>query len=192
MRIAEGAAPRMSTSVPADALEERDFVDQVVEEWAREWPGDDLLGLALQSRLLRLASLAERSVLEHLRATRLSRGEYFILTTLRRAGSPYAMTAGELARSILSTSTNISAALKRLEERKLVCRDLHPDDRRSIVVSLTEAGRHCIDDLRRAGVRGPTDVFSVLTDQERVQLSALMKKALLAFGDRPVKRSAEG
>ena len=58
-------------------------------------------------------------------------------------------------------------------------------------MSLTEAGRRCVDDVRRDGARGPADVFVALGDEERVQLSALMKKALLAFGDRPVKKSVE-
>lgn len=190
MPIADRAAPRTTGNAGSDDIGERDFVDQVVEEWSYEWPADDLLGLALQSRLMRLASLSERSMLDQLRAARLARGEYFILTTLRRTGKPYAMTAGELARSILSTSTNISAALKRLEERKLVHRDLHPDDRRSIVVSLTEAGQRSVDDAREPGVKA-TGVFSKLTDQERIHLSALMKKALLAADDRPVTTSAD-
>ena len=175
MPVADRAALRTAGDGTPDDLGERDFVDQAVEEWAREWPADDAVALALQSRLMRLTSFWERSVLEQLRVARLSRGEDFILTTLRRAGQPYVMTVGELARSILSTSKNISGALKRLEERKLLRRDLHPDDRRSIVVSLTEAGQRCVDDVRDARVKG-ADIFSKLTDEERLQLSALMKK----------------
>ena len=174
-----------AASVP---LTEEDFVDELVRQWRNEWPDDDILSLALRSRLMRLASAEERVALDELRAAGLSRGEAFILTTLRRVGAPFQLSSGELAERILSTSRNISVPLKRLEERGFINRELHPHDRRSIVVSLTSAGKSCVDDMLEHRRRVPPDernVFASLTTEEQQTLSALMKKALLHLGDLP-------
>ena len=165
-----------------------DFVDEVIRQWAEEWPDDDLVALALLSRIARLSQFMQRITGQEMQTSGISRGEFYILTTLRRAGPPYQLSAGELARRILSASKNVSVPLRRLEDRGHISRALDPKDRRSIIVSLTEVGRTCVEEIlnaRRASGDEAGGLLAPLSAEERDTLSYLMKKVLLGQGDIP-------
>lgn len=84
---------------------------------------------------------------------------------------------GELAEGLGLDRSNVTSVVDRLEERGLVARRPHPDDRRVKLIALTEAGRAtraALDERLHATVT----VFDSLTEAEQRQLGALLAKVL--------------
>jgi DNA-binding MarR family transcriptional regulator len=68
--------------------------------------------------------------------------------------------------------------LDRLERSGLVRRRPHPEDRRSVLVSLTEAGVRTIDEAMTAHAGVELDIVSGLSAREIGQLAGLLAKLL--------------
>lgn len=75
----------------------------------------------------------------------LSLSEYRLLDVLRRGGPAR---PGDLRSDVPVSSGGITYLVDRLEERRLVARSPHPDDRRARLVALTERGRGLIERIR--------------------------------------------
>src|SRR5580658_9341647 len=91
-------------------------------------------------RLRRASQYLERAVRANLADTGVD--EYWeieVLLTLRRAPE-YRASAGELGRECQVTSGAITNRISRLEQRGWVRRDVDPEDRRQVLVSLTPEG----------------------------------------------------
>jgi DNA-binding MarR family transcriptional regulator len=110
----------------------------------------------------------------------LERGEFDVLATLRRAGSPDGMTAGMLARSSMVTSGAVTNRLDRLVAKGYVTRDVDPANRRTVVVALTPAGRELID---RAVLDNEERILAALDRHQRDDLAATLRTLLLSLGD---------
>ena len=80
-----------------------------------------------------------------------------------------------LGAKVMLTSGSISVAVDRLEERGLVTRRRHPEDRRAFNVSLTASGRKLIDCAFAEHARA-METAVPLSRAERAQLVALLKK----------------
>jgi DNA-binding MarR family transcriptional regulator len=78
----------------------------------------------------------------------------------------------------------MTSRLDRLEEAGFVKRRPAPDDRRGVVIELTDAGREMWD--RAASVQGRREAFfaSALSKEEQRQLNDLLRKLMLAFEER--------
>ena len=98
--------------------------------------------LSRVSRLARHLDLARRAAFaEH----GLETWEFDVLSALRRAGAPYALSPGRLVTQTLVTSGTMTNRIDRLEQRGLLARSPDPADRRGVVVSLTPAGQEHVD-----------------------------------------------
>jgi MarR family transcriptional regulator, 2-MHQ and catechol-resistance regulon repressor len=75
------------------------------------------------------------------------------------------------------TSGSISTAVDRLEKRKLVRRDPSVDDARVTYVSLTGPGHALIQRIFSRHAQRLEEAFSPLSDDERLMLEELLKKA---------------
>ena len=71
---------------------ESDAVDVIVEQWRRERPDLDPGAKQVTGRIIRLASLFQRSYGEAFEPLGLNDGDYGQLAALRRAGAPYELT----------------------------------------------------------------------------------------------------
>src|SRR5450432_1022788 len=58
--------------------------------------------------------------------------------------SGYAQTPGQAADLLKVSRTTMTGILDRLESDDLISRSIHPDDRRSIALELTQAGRDLV------------------------------------------------
>jgi MarR family transcriptional regulator, organic hydroperoxide resistance regulator len=63
-------------------------------------------------------------------------------------GTPRTVSA--LGRLVGAAPTTLTSVLGRLEGRGLITRDMHPSDRRAVVVGLTPAGRRAARTIRQA------------------------------------------
>jgi DNA-binding MarR family transcriptional regulator len=90
------------------------------------------------------------------------------LAVIEGAGKPIAPTV--IAQRMFVTTASTSSLLDTLERRGLVTRQPDPDDRRGVLVALTEAGQQLVDEYLPQVVALQTAIMSRLTEQERQQL----------------------
>ena len=72
--------------------------------------------------------------------------------------------------------TTIGGIIDRLEKESLVTRQSDPGDRRTNLVYLTAMGAGLKDTLEQRAVQVNSEVTEALTDDERDQLRALLRK----------------
>lgn len=161
-----------------------DSVDRVLEQWAAERPGLDASPMGVVGRVQRASRLLDRGIGDRLAAHGLQLWEFDILATLLRSGPPYRLSAGALVGASMVTSGAITNRIDRLVARGLVDRETDPDNRRSVRITLTDAGRELVDAALTDHVANETDLLSGLTEKEQTQLADLLRKLLVHLGDR--------
>ena len=135
--------------------------------------------MAVLGRLSQAALLISRDRLNPVFARfGLQSGEFDVLATLRRSGAPYALTPTALYEATMVTSGAMTNRLDRLEKSRLIVRGPHPEDRRGVVVQLTEKGRALIDEAVTAHVANEHEVLSVLSREEQGRLAELLEKLI--------------
>ena len=112
----------------------------------------------------------------------LSRPEYVVVFSL-------GLKDGAVARDIASSSgfpqNTLSRAIQRLADRGLVERAADADDRRRIVLTLSEQGRRVFEESLPRFVDFEHMMLEALTPEEQAHLSRLMAKMVLASPDWP-------
>jgi len=108
----------------------------------------------------------------------LNRGEVGVLSALRLAGPDQQLSPTRLFKGLMLSSAGITSRLDRLERRGYVKRHRDPDDRRGVLVELTDAGREVLDHAVSANAGGEKDMLAGLTKPEQKALAALLKKLL--------------
>lgn len=99
--------------------------------------------------------------------------DFAVLECLLHKGPTPVNTIGQ---KISLTSSSITAAIDRLEDRGLVERHFSETDRRARIVNLTSAGRKLIGSAFRKHQEDLEQVAAVLTPAERKALIGLLKK----------------
>jgi DNA-binding MarR family transcriptional regulator len=166
----------------------KDHVDWIVEAWAREMPGVDTTPMALVGRLLRASRHLQRDIERRLAAFGLNITEFNVLAALRRTGSPYRMAPVELSRSLLLSSGGLTKRIDRLELHGFIERSPDPDDRRSVLVGLTPAGRELIEEAVSAHLRNEAVLIAPLSPEQRDALTGVLRTLLVSLEDGPQLR----
>jgi DNA-binding MarR family transcriptional regulator len=107
--------------------------------------------------------------------------EFDVLTALRRAGPPYELSPGRLLRATLVTSGTMTNRIDRLESTGLVRRSPDPQDKRGVLVRLTDAGRTHVDAAFDDLVDRERDLLASLSDDDRRTLAGLLRSLLVPF-----------
>ncbi|MEU0652791.1 MarR family transcriptional regulator [Streptomyces albogriseolus] len=157
-----------------------DPVDAIIEQWARVRPDLDTAGMEVFGRVYRLArAMGDRH--EHVYAPfGISRGEFDVLATLRRAGEPYTLSPRQLSATLMLTTGGMTGRLDKLERAGLLRRSPDPHDRRGLQVTLTEEGLRLIDEAVVAGVAEQSRALAALGPERAAQLADLLRELLLA------------
>ena len=158
-----------------------DHVDRVVSQWAHVRPDLDTTPMALVARLGRASAYADAQINEGLAAFGVSRPAWEVLASLRRAGEPYRLSPTALYRGLMRTSGTITHRLAGLEKAGLVRRVEDPDDSRSTLVELTPEGLALVDRIAPAHLENERHLLSPLTVSDQHELTALLKKLLIAL-----------
>ncbi|MCC9306689.1 MULTISPECIES: MarR family winged helix-turn-helix transcriptional regulator [Kitasatospora] len=125
-----------------------------------EMSEEDLVAVnQLRSSVMRLSRRLKHQHVEQ----SLSPTEMSVLGTLARCGSA---TPGELARREHVQPPSMTRIIAMLEEKGLVRRESHPQDRRQVVVSMTEQAAEILDESRRRRNAWLAELASQLTDEE--------------------------
>ncbi len=164
----------MTTSTPGRATVP-DEVDKITAAWRRERPDVDVSPLQVLSRVMRLARHLDRARREAFSAHHLDTWEFDVLSALRRAGTPYSLSAGQLGTETGVTSGTMTNRIDRLEQRGLVRRAPDPVDRRGVQVVLTDAGRAAVDDALSDLMQREHAILAHLGTDEQRELADLLR-----------------
>ena len=177
--VALRPGPRMSDVT----LPPSDEVDRLVSAWERERPDLDSSPMQVLSRVTRLARHLDLARREAFEAHDLETGEFDVLTALRRAGSPYQLSPGRLLRETMVTSGTMTNRVDRLATKGLVLRMPDPDDKRGVLVRLTDEGRRRVDAALEGLLEQERELLGALTTSQRESLAAMLRMVVAPFDD---------
>ena len=131
--------------------------------------------LRLWLRMLLTTRAAEGQLREFLRVshgTTLPR--FDVMAALWRRGEAVSMS--ELSRMLLVSNGNATAVVDRLEKDGLVRRSPSETDRRTVYVSLTDAGKESFSGLAKDHAGEVGRIFADLPDEDLDTMSAILKR----------------
>jgi DNA-binding MarR family transcriptional regulator len=176
----------MDTShVPRQRKSGQDHIDSFLEEIGPDLPADvDLTVEGIVERVQGINRRIKRMHDETLDQLGLTMSDWHVLSALRWGSEPHRRKAGELARRADLTSGAMTSRLDALEKEGLVRRLRDPDDRRSVLVELTDKGLELHE--QTMGIQGKKEALlaEALTDREAQQLNGLLRRVMLTLEDK--------
>ena len=123
--------------------------------------------------LMKAARSVERNAQMSISGTEIGLSDFAVLELLLHKGP---QPVNRIGRKVFLASGSITAAIDRLEARKLVERTVDSEDLRSRIVHLTPAGRKLIEQAFAKHAQDLEETMSVLRPREREELVRLLKK----------------
>lgn len=157
----------------------KDRVDLAIEQWRDTWPELDMDAFGVVGRVMLISRHLEARGNDTLREFDLPTGEFDVLATLRRKGAPYALSMSELCRDVILSSGGMTHRIDRLVKRGLVTRAQDPEDRRSVIVTLTERGRGVVECALLEKARTAAEQLAPLNSDDTSALQDLLRRLLL-------------
>jgi DNA-binding MarR family transcriptional regulator len=173
--------------------QERDHVDRFLDSIRDVLPMVDLEVEGLVDRIGGLSRRFHRALDETLAEFNLDHAEWKLLGLLARKapwGTPspdergdgeYRTSPGKLARMMDLSSGAMTNRLDRLEQAGLLRRLPDPNDRRGVLVELTEEGRRLYEETVGVQAKKEALVAAALTEAEKKELNALLRRLMLEF-----------
>jgi MarR family transcriptional regulator, 2-MHQ and catechol-resistance regulon repressor len=115
----------------------------------------------------------EQNAIRSVSALGLGSSDFAVLEVLLHKGP---QPVNVIGKKVLLTSGSITAAVDRLQSRKLVRRTADRTDGRGRIVQLTKAGRRLIERAFRKHANDMEETMAVLKTNERAELVRLLKK----------------
>lgn len=159
----------------------RDEVDRLVAAWRRERPDLDVQPLEVLSRITRLARHLDRARRTAFAEHGLEPWEFDVLSALRRAGTPYQLSPGQLLTQTLVTSGTMTNRIDRLAAKGLVVRGPDPNDRRGVLVRLTDTGRELADSALTGLLKNERELLAALSEPRLAELAGLLRELTVQF-----------
>ncbi|MEU2713557.1 MarR family transcriptional regulator [Streptomyces sp. NPDC007205] len=156
----------------------KDSVDTIVDQWAAVRPDLDSRAMEVFGRIYRLSRTMGDRMEKAYQPYGITRGEFDVLATLRRAGEPYTLSPRQLSGTLMLTTGGMTGRLDKLEKAGLLRRSPDPHDRRGLKVTLTDKGLDVIDRAVGAGLAVQTEALSRLDDEQVGQLADLLRELL--------------
>ena len=108
---------------------------------------------------------------------RLSKGEILVLKILLlQGGMATPATPTEISEAMNSTKGRVSAVLNALEKKGEVTREIDKDNRRNIIVTLTDSGKEHVMNELQSGYRTMTHIFEELGEQDSAEFIRMLTK----------------
>ena len=167
----------------ANAPTRRDAIDERLEVWAREIPFLDIRAEGIVDRIAVLEKYVKRTHDETLEQFGLSWGEFKVLCSLRYGGHGFRSTPGRLGNELSLSSGAMTARLDKMEDAGLLRRLPDPDDRRGVLIELTDKGRDLWEESVAVQAEKESTVAATLDDDEKDQLNDLLRRLVNAFAD---------
>jgi DNA-binding MarR family transcriptional regulator len=161
-----------------------DDVDEIQRAWERERPGTPVASIGIITRIWRAGKLLADERRRTLARLGIDAATLDLLSTLRRAGPPYRLTAGAIADRTLVSAGAISQRIARAQREGLVTRERTGADGRLSYVTLTPEGHALIERSVGDLLRYEETLLAALTAAQRDDLSALLRVLLASLTGR--------
>ena len=110
---------------------------------------------------------------ETIKAGGLTNSQFAVLEVLYSKGD---LKICEIIEKILTTSGNVTVVIKNLEKDGLVSKKIDPEDKRSMLISITDKGKKVMDEIFPKHVDNINKIFDILTIEEKLELKKILKK----------------
>jgi len=110
---------------------------------------------------------------ETIKAGGLTNSQFAVLEVLYHKGD---LKICDIIEKILTTSGNITVVIKNLEKDGLIRKYANTEDKRSILISITDKGKKIMDDIFPNHVDNINNIFNILTIEEKLELKKILKK----------------
>lgn len=155
-----------------------DAVDEISAAWHRERPDLDTSSIGIVTRIWRIGRLLDRHRDRTLAELGIDASTLDLLSTLRRAGPPYALTPTTIAARTLLTTGAVSQRVAKAEAAGLVARAPSPGDARSLLVALTRRGHDAVDRAVELVLGREQALVDLLPPDDQRELAALLRTFL--------------
>ena len=139
--------------------------------------------------LTRIYRLLHQHADHNMPADALSPPQIWFMKRLQDAGAPQPISF--FADGVVSSRSNATQMVDRLESDGLVARVRNPHDRRSVLVELTESGARRLHDGHDCLERMATDLLSPLSAAEREDIIIVLERILSLFDSGPAADDSE-
>lgn len=129
--------------------------------------------LGMWVKLARAYTTFNKETVKDIRRYGLTQPQFGALECLGHLGP---MTIGDLSRKMLVSGGNMTCVVDNLEKEGLVRRQHSDEDRRSVIVALTEKGEEMFRDIFPRHAVFIQQLAAVLSAEEQAELSRLLKK----------------
>jgi MarR family 2-MHQ and catechol resistance regulon transcriptional repressor len=128
--------------------------------------------LSTYTKMMRATESVTSRMHKHLKLHNVTVSQFGVLEALYHLGP---LSQRDIGKKILKTSGNVTMVVDNLEKRHLVKRDKDNNDRRMIIVRLTDKGYQLIHQIFPVHAKVAEQVFGALSTQEVEQLGRLLK-----------------
>ncbi|XPV77259.1 MAG: MarR family winged helix-turn-helix transcriptional regulator [Desulfovibrio sp.] len=153
-----------------------DRIDRLLAQWVQERPDLDASPMGILGRLMIINRHVESRFEKSLKPYGLNLAEFDALAVLRRCGAPFKQSIGVLCEHSLISSGAMTNRVDRLEKKNLVRRERNPEDRRGVIVALTDDGFHLVDSLIEKRLDEAQNCLGPISHEEVLQLENILKK----------------
>lgn len=163
------------------ARDVRDGVDRIVDQWAVVRPDLDSSPMEVIGRIHRLADLLDVALRPPFAEEGLGNGDFDVLASLRRAGSPYRLSASQLTATMMVTSGAVTKRVDRLVAAGLVARSIAENDGRGRLIELTPEGLGLVDRVVVKHWDNEERLLAPLSAAERATLVSSLRTLLVSL-----------
>ncbi|RKT04737.1 DNA-binding MarR family transcriptional regulator [Streptomyces sp. 3211.6] len=156
----------------------KDAVDAITDQWYAVRPDLDTTPMAVFGRIYRISKAMGDAVERAYNRHGVSRGEFDVLATLRRSGTPFTLSPRQLSATLMLTTGGMTGRLDKLEKAGLLTRSPDPHDRRGLQVTLTERGLALVDEAVADGIEVNRSGLADFSPEEVEALGGLLRKLL--------------
>jgi DNA-binding MarR family transcriptional regulator len=167
-------------SVTPEALTTGEAADSIAEHvhWAvSTWPQIDPEVEGIVSRVHKIERYLQNAFRASLGQAGLTKEEWKVVIALSRGVRSH----GWLCRDLDVSTGAMTNRLDKLQDRGLIRRMPDPDDRRGVLLELTEEGRERLEGYIDLGASREKELLSELSLEEKRELDALLSKLLLSL-----------
>jgi len=137
------------------------------------------LALTTWVKLARAFSSFNKKSIEGIRRFGLTQPQFAVIEVIGHLGP---LKVGEICNKMLVSGGNMTLVLDNIEKLGLIERVHSLEDRRAILIQLTQKGKNLFDDVFNRHAEHVTKLMSVLTVEEQKTLGELLKKLGLTVG----------
>lgn len=168
--MGDGAAPGTPAARPSS-----DYADAVVAAWSDVLPDVSAASIGFVVRLHQAMIAMEEFDRRSIGALDLTAPEYMVLAALAARPDTAGLTLRQLQPLVMYSSGGMTHCVDRLEKKQLVERRANPDDRRSVLVCLTDHGRERAREAMRTRIAALDELLQPLGDTDRATVDRALR-----------------